>query len=119
MPEVSRCGLWNTDGENPRSSRIPAVSTAMEFMIAMFSIVLLGPTRLSSPSSARIASPGSKRPVRAARLTTEHRVTAAVTAHSGTSYVRVCGQLYNRPTDYKRLAAALPGLLSGLPGLLT
>jgi isopenicillin-N epimerase len=41
------------------------------------------------------------------RLTTEHRVTAYVTQHAGTSYVRMCGQLYNSPEHYERLADAL------------
>ena len=41
------------------------------------------------------------------RLTRRHRVTVHVTAHQDRSYVRMCGQLYNSPTDYERLAAAL------------
>jgi isopenicillin-N epimerase len=45
------------------------------------------------------------------RLTTEHKVTAYVTHHAGSSYVRVCGQLYNTPADYERLADALVALL--------
>lgn len=46
-----------------------------------------------------------------ARLTTEHKVTAYVTHHSGASFVRVCGQLYNTPDDYARLADALTASL--------
>ncbi|HET7531298.1 MAG TPA: aminotransferase class V-fold PLP-dependent enzyme [Mycobacteriales bacterium] len=45
------------------------------------------------------------------RLTTEHKVTVYVTHHAGTSYLRLCGQLYNRPDHYERLADALPALL--------
>jgi isopenicillin-N epimerase len=45
------------------------------------------------------------------RLTTEHKVTSYVTHHAGTSYVRICGQLYNTPDDYDRLAGALRSLL--------
>src|SRR4051794_22802883 len=45
------------------------------------------------------------------RMTTEHKVTAYVTHHAGTSYVRVCGQLYNVPEHYERLADALTSLL--------
>jgi hypothetical protein len=30
-----------------------------------------------------------------------------VTEHQETTYVRVCGQLYNRPGDYELLASAL------------
>ncbi|HET7312042.1 MAG TPA: aminotransferase class V-fold PLP-dependent enzyme [Mycobacteriales bacterium] len=41
------------------------------------------------------------------RLTTEHKVTAYMTHHAGSSYVRICGQLYNSPDDYDRLADAL------------
>jgi isopenicillin-N epimerase len=45
------------------------------------------------------------------RMTTEHKVTAYVTHHADTSYVRVCGQLYNIPEHYERLADALASLL--------
>ena len=41
------------------------------------------------------------------RLTTRHGVTAPVTSHQQRSYVRVCGQLYNRPRDYELLGDAL------------
>ena len=41
------------------------------------------------------------------QLTLEHKVTAYITHHQGRSYVRLCGQLYNAPEDYERLAAAL------------
>jgi len=40
-------------------------------------------------------------------MTRKHKVTAHATEHQGTSYVRMCGQLYNRPSDYERLASAL------------
>ncbi|MDQ1695344.1 MAG: isopenicillin-N epimerase, partial [Frankiaceae bacterium] len=46
------------------------------------------------------------------RLTTEHKVTAYITHHGGASYVRMCGQLYNTPDDYTRLADGLRTLLS-------
>ena len=45
------------------------------------------------------------------RMTMEHKVTAYVTHHAGTSYVRVCGQLYNTAEHYERLADALTVLL--------
>jgi isopenicillin-N epimerase len=45
------------------------------------------------------------------RMTTERKVTAYVTHHGGASYVRVCGQLYNTPDDYDRLAGALSSFL--------
>jgi isopenicillin-N epimerase len=41
------------------------------------------------------------------RLITEHAVVAHVTAHQGSTYVRMCGQVYNRREDYERLAVAL------------
>jgi isopenicillin-N epimerase len=41
------------------------------------------------------------------RMTRKHRVTAHATQHQGSTYVRMCGQLYNRPQDYERLASAL------------
>jgi hypothetical protein len=44
-------------------------------------------------------------------LTLEHRVTAYVTHHGGSSFVRLCGQLYNVPEHYERLARALPLVL--------
>ena len=45
------------------------------------------------------------------RLTTEHKVTAYITEHEGSSYVRMCGQLYNVPEHYERLATGLRALL--------
>jgi isopenicillin-N epimerase len=51
------------------------------------------------------------------RLTTEHKVTAYVTNHAGSSYVRMCGQLYNTPDDYERLATAL-GQISTTTGMI-
>ena len=42
-----------------------------------------------------------------ARLNTQHRVAAHITEHEGSTYVRMCGQIYNRPRDYERLADAL------------
>src|SRR3954454_4155431 len=45
------------------------------------------------------------------RMTAERKVTSYVTQHAGTSYVRICGQLYNTPDDYDRLAEALTALL--------
>jgi isopenicillin-N epimerase len=47
----------------------------------------------------------------ASRLTTDHKVTAHITHHAGSSYVRMCGQLYNVPEHYERLAQALVALL--------
>jgi isopenicillin-N epimerase len=41
------------------------------------------------------------------RLTRKHGVTVHVTEHQDTTYVRMCGQLYNRQQDYERLASAL------------
>jgi isopenicillin-N epimerase len=43
----------------------------------------------------------------AAKLTAHHAVTATMTEHAGTSYVRMCGQLYNTPEHYTRLGDAL------------
>jgi isopenicillin-N epimerase len=45
------------------------------------------------------------------RLTTDHKVTAHITHHAGSSYVRMCGQLYNVPEHYERLAQGLRALL--------
>jgi isopenicillin-N epimerase len=50
------------------------------------------------------------------RLITEHAVVAHVTEHQGSTYVRMCGQIYNRPEDYERLAAALVAELVGTIG---
>lgn len=41
------------------------------------------------------------------RLIAEHGVTAHITEHAGTAYVRMCGQLYNVADHYDRLATAL------------
>jgi isopenicillin-N epimerase len=46
----------------------------------------------------------------------EFGVVAYVTGHSGQSFVRVCGQLYNTPDDYARLADTLRVILRRLPG---
>jgi len=46
------------------------------------------------------------------RLITEHAVTAHITEHAGTTYVRMCGQLYNNPDHYDRLATALQKTLN-------
>ncbi|MDT7570037.1 MAG: isopenicillin-N epimerase [Actinomycetota bacterium] len=48
----------------------------------------------------------------AGRLTTEHKVTAHITHHAGSSYVRMCGQLYNVPEHYERLGQGLAAVLS-------
>jgi isopenicillin-N epimerase len=45
------------------------------------------------------------------RLTTDHKVTAHITHHAGSSYVRMCGQLYNVPEHYERLAQGLRAVL--------
>jgi isopenicillin-N epimerase len=45
------------------------------------------------------------------RLFAEHRFEVGVLALHGTRWLRLCGQLYNTPGDYERLAGVLPGLL--------
>ena len=45
-------------------------------------------------------------------LVLEHKVTAYITHHQDRSYVRLCGQLYNTPEDYERLATALGPMLT-------
>jgi hypothetical protein len=45
-------------------------------------------------------------------LTTDHKVTAHITHHAGSSYVRMCGQLYNVPEHYERLGQGLTALLA-------
>jgi isopenicillin-N epimerase len=47
------------------------------------------------------------------RLLAEHRIEVGFTSLYDTRWLRVCGQLYNTPEDYKRLAAVLPELLTG------
>ncbi|HEY2505677.1 MAG TPA: aminotransferase class V-fold PLP-dependent enzyme [Streptosporangiaceae bacterium] len=49
------------------------------------------------------------------RLYAEHGVVVPVTAHSGSSWLRVSAQLYNTLRDYERLADALIELQSGRP----
>ncbi|MDQ1686507.1 MAG: isopenicillin-N epimerase [Frankiaceae bacterium] len=46
------------------------------------------------------------------RLITEHGVTAHITEHAGTTYVRMCGQLYNTAEHYDRLGEALTKVLA-------
>jgi isopenicillin-N epimerase len=49
------------------------------------------------------------------RLHDEHRFEVAVLPLHGHSWLRVCGQIYNTPDDYERLAAVLPGMLTAAP----
>jgi isopenicillin-N epimerase len=49
------------------------------------------------------------------RLHLEHRVEVAVLSLHGRTWLRVCGQIYNTPGDYERLASVLPGLLTAGP----
>jgi isopenicillin-N epimerase len=73
--------------------------TADEFRAAMRVIEL--PTILA-PERARQVE---------ATLSAEHQVEISLMALHGRSWVRVCGQIYNTPSDYDRLAAALPELV--------
>jgi isopenicillin-N epimerase len=45
-------------------------------------------------------------------LSTKHQIEVSLMALQDRTWVRVCGQVYNRPEDYDRLADALPELLS-------
>ena len=46
-----------------------------------------------------------------AALSADYRVEVSLMSLHDRSWVRVCGQVYNEPADYDRLAAALPALL--------
>lgn len=46
-----------------------------------------------------------------ASLSDKHQIEVAVMSLHGRSWVRICGQVYNTPADYERLADALPELL--------
>jgi isopenicillin-N epimerase len=46
------------------------------------------------------------------RLHDEHGFEVAVLSLHGHAWLRVCGQLYNTPADYERLASVLPGVLT-------
>ena len=50
-----------------------------------------------------------------ARLRAEHGFEVAILPLHGRCWLRVCGQLYNTPADYERLAAVLPALLTAAP----
>jgi isopenicillin-N epimerase len=85
-----------TDGAAVVASALgTSVAIADEFTAAMRLVAL--PVRLDKASAIDLV----------ARLTQKHRVTVHVTEHQATSYVRMCGQLYNRPEHYERLASAL------------
>jgi isopenicillin-N epimerase len=47
-----------------------------------------------------------------ARLLHEHGFEVACLSLHGQRWLRVCGQIYNTPGDYERLAAVLPDLLT-------
>lgn len=59
-----------------------------------------------------VLSREAEREALAYRLITEHGVTAHITEHAGTTYVRMCGQLYNTPEHYERLATGLQKALN-------
>jgi isopenicillin-N epimerase len=44
-------------------------------------------------------------------LSSKHRIEVSLMHIHGKSFVRVCGQIYNTPDDYERLAGALPEVL--------
>jgi isopenicillin-N epimerase len=71
------------------------VAIADEFTAAMRLVEL--PVRLDQIGRTELVS----------RLTRKHGVTVHVSEHQQTTYIRLCGQLYNRPQDYERLASAL------------
>jgi isopenicillin-N epimerase len=85
-----------TDGAAVVASALGTrVAIADEFTAAMRLVVL--PVRLDTSSAVDLVG----------RLTQKHRVTVHITEHQDTSYVRMCGQLYNQPEHYERLASAL------------
>jgi isopenicillin-N epimerase len=85
-----------TDGAHVVAGAVGTrVAIADEFTAAMRVVEL--PVRLDDDERRDLVT----------RMTRKHKVTAHVTEHQGTTYVRVCGQLYNRPRDYEALAGAL------------
>src|SRR3954468_987649 len=88
------------DGSRRVAARIGTrVAVADEFTASMRLVEL--PRQLSVDEGRALTS----------RMTTERKVTSYVTHHAEASYVRICGQLYNSPADYERLADALTSLL--------
>jgi isopenicillin-N epimerase len=77
------------------SSPKPAGMTAAMRIVAL-------PVELSRPHGEELS----------ARLLAEHRIEVGFTTLYGKRWLRVCGQVYNSPEDYERLAAVLPGLLT-------
>jgi isopenicillin-N epimerase len=90
-----------TNGANHVAERLGTRVPIADEMTAAMRLVEL-PVVLDRPASEQLT----------ARLTTRHGVTAPVTSHQRRSYVRVCGQLYNRPAHYAVLAGALASELS-------
>jgi isopenicillin-N epimerase len=85
-----------TDGAQHIAERLGTrVVIADEFTAAMRLIEL--PVRLSGDQLVTMCQ----------RLIDRHGVTVYLTGHQQHSYARVCGQLYNQPADYERLADAL------------
>jgi isopenicillin-N epimerase len=70
-----------------------------EFRAAMRVIEL--PARLTTERARQIE----------ATLSDKHRVEVSLMSLHDRDWVRVCGQIYNSPSDYDRLAAALPELV--------
>jgi isopenicillin-N epimerase len=72
---------------------------AGRFSAAMRIVAL--PTALSSEAALEVEK----------ALCDTHRIEVSVTSLHDRTWVRVCGQVYNTPADYDRLADALPGLV--------
>lgn len=85
-----------TDGAHAVASRLgTSVAVREEFTAAMRLVELPRPVTADEGYAA------------CERMTTEHKVTTYITHHQGRSFVRLCGQLYNVPEHYERLATAL------------
>lgn len=89
-----------TDGARHVAEALGTRVAGRDELTAAMRLVEL-PSPLSAEQGADVAG----------RLTTEHKTTAHITQHGGSSYVRMCGQLYNVPEHFERLAAGLTAVL--------
>jgi isopenicillin-N epimerase len=89
-----------TDGARHVAAALGTRVAVRDELTAAMRLVEL-PSQLSVEAGVEVAG----------RLTTDHKVTAHITHHGDASYVRMCGQLYNVPEHYERLAQGLTALL--------
>jgi isopenicillin-N epimerase len=109
-------GFWSTQGgwEEVRRRQRAIVDDGAKRIAAAFDTTspIEDPFRAAMriiPLPAELGEDTSRRVEQ--RLAQESRIEVPLVQLHGRSWVRVCGQIYNTPDDYDRLATALPAAL--------